>query len=335
MSSQTETTTIAVVYNPVRIDVPKVQTALENAVSALPSTELLWLATTAEDPGFGQTKQALEAGASVVIAAGGDGTVRPVAETVRDTTTALGIIPTGTGNLLARNLNLPLNDVDAACEVALNGVTRSIDVGVTTLWRENDEQSTNDFLVIAGIGIDAHMIANTNPDLKRRVGWIAYVDAGLRSLKRARKIHARFSVDDGPWRSAHVSSLLFANCALLPANIELIPNSAVDDGLLDIVVLQPASFLGWLAIWRAVTWENRVLRKSSLGRRIVRLNDKSRRTHMNYLRGSHVRVHLERPEPFQLDGDSCGDVTRLEIRVDAGGLRVRVPAEFEENSSEN
>ena len=116
-----------------------------------------------------------------------------------------------------------------------------------------------------------------------------------------------------------------ANCGTLPGNLELIPDSEVDDGLLDIAVLQPATVFGWLAIWRTITWENRVLRKSALGRRIIRFTDRAGRTQLSYLRGRAVAVRLDEPEPFELDGDGFGDVVGLDLTVDPQGLRVRVP----------
>ena len=253
-------------------------------------------------------------------------TVRAVAEAMRERDATLGLLPSGTGNLLARNIGVPFASVEAACAVAFDGATRRIDIGVATAEREDGSHSEHAFLVMAGIGIDAEMIANTRPELKRRFGWLAYVDAGFRSIPKARKLRVRFRLEGGHERSAHVSTILFANCGVLPGNMELIPDGAVDDGLLDVAILQPASVFGWLAIWRKVTWENRVLRKSALGRRIIRFTDRAVRTRLSYLRGSSVQVRLERPEPFELDGDAFGDVVGLDLAVDERALRVRVPA---------
>ncbi|WP_314147179.1 diacylglycerol kinase family protein [uncultured Leifsonia sp.] len=319
-------TLVAVVYNPVRIDVPRVRAAVEAAAARAGDVELLWLETTPEEAGQAQTRHALERGAELVLAAGGDGTVRAVAEAMRERDATLGLLPSGTGNLLARNIGVPFASVEAACAVAFDGATRRIDIGVATAEREDGSRTEHAFLVMAGIGIDAEMIANTRPELKRRFGWLAYVDAGFRSLPKARKLRVRFRLEGGHERSAHVSTILFANCGVLPGNMELIPDGAVDDGLLDVAILQPASVFGWLAIWRKVTWENRVLRKSALGRRIIRFTDRAVRTRLSYLRGSSVQVRLERPEPFELDGDAFGDVVGLDLAVDERALRVRVPA---------
>lgn len=318
-------TRVAVVYNPVRIDVPRVRAVVEARAAGSGGIQLSWFATTAQDGGQGQVRQALERGAELVLAAGGDGTVRAVAEALRGRDAALGILPGGTGNLLARNIGLPFASLEECCAVAFDGVTRRIDVGVATAERADGERTEHAFLVMAGMGIDARMIAAARPELKKRLGWVAYVESAFRALPRSTKVRVRFRIDDERERTAHVSTILFANCGTLPGNLELIPDSRIDDGLLDIAVLQPATVFGWLAIWRTITWENRVLRKSALGRRIIRFTNRAGRTRLSYLRGRAVAVRLDEPEPFELDGDGFGDVVGLDLTVDPHGLRVRVP----------
>ncbi len=275
--------------------------------------------------GQAQTRQALEQGATLVVAAGGDGTVRAVAEALRGTDASLGILPSGTGNLLARNLNLPLTDLDEACTIAFAGDDRAIDIGIATLAREGGENTEHAFLVMAGLGIDAAMMAKTRPSLKRRFGWLAYVDAGFRALPETSKVRVGISLDGNEERSAHVSTILVANCGSLPGAIELIPDAILDDGKLDIAVMQPKTVLGWLAIWRRVTWENRVLRRTSLGRSIIRMTDRGQRTELIYLRGGSVKLSVEAPEPVELDGDEFGDVTGIEFTAGHRELVVRVP----------
>ncbi|MEV8213318.1 diacylglycerol kinase family protein [Leifsonia sp. NPDC077715] len=317
---------VAVVYNPVRVDVPRVRAAVEAAAADTPGIELLWLPTTVEEGGQAQAREALDRGATLVLAAGGDGTVRAVAEALRGRDATLAVIPGGTGNLLARNLGIPFGSVEAACAVAFGGETRRIDAGIAAARYADGSQSEHVFLVMAGIGIDAAMIAGAKPELKRRFGWLAYVDAAFRAWPSAKKVRVRFRLDRGHERSAHVSTILIANCGALPGNIELIPDGSIDDGLLDVAILQPATVFGWLAIWRKVTWENRVLRKSAVGRRIIRFTDRAVRTRLSYLRGASVQLEVDAPEPFELDGDAFGDVVGLDLGVDELSLRVRVPA---------
>jgi diacylglycerol kinase family enzyme len=316
----------AVVYNPLKVDEARVHAAVQAAAERAGVRELLWLATTVDDAGQQLTRDALAAGATLVLAAGGDGTVRAVVEGLRDTDAELAILPSGTGNLLARNLGVPYGRLDLACAIAFSGETRRIDVGLARVTREDGSRLEHAFLVMAGVGIDAALLANTRPRLKRSVGWLAYVDAGFRALRKAQKVRIGYTLDGGTRRSAQVSTILVANCGSLPGNIELIPDALVDDGLLDIAVMQPRSFFGWLMIWRKVTWENRVLRRSALGRRIIRFTERAIRTELSYLRAASVHLTVERPEPFELDGDGLGELVGVELSVDAGGLAVQVPA---------
>jgi diacylglycerol kinase family enzyme len=262
---------------------------------------------------------------SVVIAVGGDGTVRAVAEALRDSEVPLAIVPTGTGNLLARNLSLLRGSLDKAAAVAFTGATRSVDVGVAAATRENGETTDHVFVVLAGVGVDAQMIANTRPGLKRQVGWLAYVDAGVRSIANAEPFRIRYSVTGRPERHARVSSLVAANCGVLPGNIQFLPNARIDDGILDIAVLQPKSVLGWLAIWRRVTWDNGVLRRTAMGRRIIKLAEPEDERIMTTFQSGDIHISLEHPQDFELDGDEFGRVTSLFLHTDARSLLVRVP----------
>ena len=120
----------ALVYNPVKVELDALKAAVSRAEEAAGWDETLWLETSVEDPGAGQTREAIEAGVDMVIAAGGDGTVRVVAEALHGSGISLGLLPSGTGNLLARNLDLTLDDIDNALTVAFSGTDRAIDIGM-------------------------------------------------------------------------------------------------------------------------------------------------------------------------------------------------------------
>lgn len=315
----------AVIHNPTKGDGGELRDALAEASRAGGWGAPLWLETTPDDGGQGRTREALEQGVDVIIASGGDGTVRCVAEALQGSGVPLALAPAGTGNLLARNLELPLSSVEESVEVALDGHTRPIDLGIAELTDGDGAQSTHAFVVMAGLGLDAAMIANARPALKKRLGWLAYVDSGVRSLHRVERVRIRFTIADGE-QAAHVSTILVGNCGSLPGGIELMPDAQIDDGLLDVALLQPRSIVGWLAIWRRVAWENRVLRRTSLGRRIIRLTGSRRsRQLITYLRGAAITIAVDTPEPFELDGDEFGEVTAVALTVDAGALLVRVP----------
>jgi hypothetical protein len=185
----------AVVVNPTKAE-PGTREEIIAVCTGLGWAEPLWLETTVDDPGTGQAAEAVERGADVVLACGGDGTVRAVAEALVGTGVAMGLVPAGTGNLLARTIGTPLQDIGAAARVALSGDDRKIDVGRIRVDGADDEHV---FLVMAGTGFDAAIMANTPEALKVRVGPLAYVISGLRAI-RGRRTRVRLTFDDQPPR---------------------------------------------------------------------------------------------------------------------------------------
>ena len=165
---------VAVVLNPSKFeDAEMFRTRVREVVEKLEGAEVVFYETTVEDPGRGQTRRALQEGADLVVAAGGDGTVRLVSSVLAGTDTRMAIIPAGTGNLLARNLDIPLEDPTAAMTAALSGKDRQIDVGWLRSGGSVSEAAASAeqiFLVIAGFGADAEMIGHTDDTLKKRLG---------------------------------------------------------------------------------------------------------------------------------------------------------------------
>ncbi|WP_100343600.1 diacylglycerol/lipid kinase family protein [Compostimonas suwonensis] len=316
----------AVVYNPVKVDVARLKRAVEAAAAAEGWARLEWYETTEEDTGKLVAREAVDAGATLVLAAGGDGTVRAVASGLRDTGVAMGLIASGTGNLLARNLGLPLNSPAEAAAIAFSGTDRAIDLAIMTLTRPDETDEEHVFLVMAGLGFDAAMIASTNPTLKKRVGWLAYVDGGMRALPKIKPFRIRYQIENRPEHSVHLSQLLVANCASLPGNIEVIPDADMEDGLLDFAVMQPRGFFGWLLVWRRVTWENSVLRRSAIGRAMIKATASNEERNVTYLRGADIRVTMESGHEIELDGDEFGKAIAVHVHADPQALVVRVPA---------
>jgi diacylglycerol kinase (ATP) len=315
----------AVIFNPTKHGVAVLRSAVAQAESRQHFAPSLWIETTVDDPGKGMARAAVDAGVDLVIAAGGDGTVRSVAAGLRNTGVPLGLVPLGTGNLFARNLDIPVNDQDDAIVLAFSGYDRAVDVIVADITRPGGQTESHVSLVMAGIGIDAAMISNTNPELKKRLGWLAYVDAGLRAIPASKPFRVVHRLDTGRHHRSRVSSILVANLGYLPGNIELIPDAEIDDGKLDVVVLQPRNAVGWLFIWRKVTWENRVLRRSAIGRQFIDLTGGNRRREIVYSRGRVVRLDIEgAPEEFEIDGDEFGSIVSAVFRVDPAALIVRV-----------
>jgi len=314
----------AIVYNPIKVDLALLRACVQTAEETAGWQSTLWLETSEEDPGQKVTRQALDEGADVVMAAGGDGTVRAVAEALEGSGVPIALLPSGTGNLLARNLELTLDNLDESVSTAFTGRDREIDLGVVEIEREDRSRERMVFLVMAGLGLDAQMIANTDPGLKKRVGWLAYVDAIAKSLRDRQRISLRYQIDGQSSRSARVHTVMVGNCGSLPGNILLLPDAAVDDGLFDIVALRPEGFFGWVQIWVKIVWENGVLRRSQVGRKIISLQKEVRT--LRYLRGAEVKLRLEKPEEFELDGDAFGKAIALRASVDHLGLTVKMPA---------
>ncbi|MDQ0147081.1 diacylglycerol/lipid kinase family protein [Pseudarthrobacter niigatensis] len=266
--------------------------------------EAIWLETTKEDPGVGQAKEALAQGADIVIAAGGDGTVRCVAEVLAGGDTPMGLLPLGTGNLLARNLGLDVTDYDAAMAGALIGTERKIDV---VRARRSDPDKEQVFLVMAGVGYDATIMADTNEDLKDKVGWLAYVDAGIRNLP-GKPIKATVVIDGKDVVHRGVRSVMVGNCGKVQGGLEIFPDAKVDDGLLDIAVLAPHhGKLGWLSVLAGI-----------IGR------GKNRDTAVEYFQGKTVEITLEHNDDYQLDGDHEGEGKHVLMTMEPGALTLRM-----------
>jgi diacylglycerol kinase (ATP) len=295
----------AVVINPMKSSGADFRAAFHRLCEAQGWAAPLWLETTAEDTGLGQARQALAEGVDVVIAAGGDGTVRCVAEVLAGTGTPMGLVPLGTGNLLARNLGIDITDPVAASYDVLNGTDAKVDVVKASLDDAEDQQL---FLVMAGLGYDATIMANTVDELKDRVGWLAYVEAGIRHLP-GKPVKARISIDGQLPVRRRIRSVMVGNCGKIMGGVEIFPDARVDDGILDVVILAPAGRLGWLNVLSGV-----------FGRK----NGKNRS--VEYFAGKTAEIELDHEQEFQLDGDHLGRVKNLKVTVEHEALTLRMTA---------
>jgi diacylglycerol kinase family enzyme len=311
----------AVVYNPIKVDLDAVKRVVRDREIAAGWRPTLWFETTLDDPGYGAAKDALAAGATMLIAAGGDGTVRAVAEVVRGGSASLALLPSGTGNLLARNLNLTLNDLDHAIRTAFGGQDRHIDLGIIDIHRKDGATEEHAYLVMAGLGLDAKMLANTDDDLKKKIGWFAYVRALSDTLRDKNELRMHYQLDGEQTRRIRAHTIIVGNCGALPANIVLIPDAAIDDGLFDILLLRPEGVIGWFQIFGKVLWENGVLRRTKWGRALLTKEISA----LRYIKAEKLTVTLETAQEIELDGDGFGSAIGFDTWVDKGGLTVRVP----------
>ena len=298
---------IAVVLNPIKSGAEEARLHILRSAALAGLPEPLFLHTTAHEPGYAQARQALDYGADVVLVGGGDGTVRAVAEVLRHTSVPMGVIPLGTGNLLARNLHMDVNDIQGNVQTALFGAQRHIDTATMALENSvTGHSSVRTFLVIAGIGMDAEVVGDTNASLKKSLGWLAYSEAGVRHLPGRRK-RMSIAVDGTAPQQRKVRSVLFANCGLLPGGIDFIPGALIDDGLLDVVVVSPRSAIGWLIV----------------GAKIL-LRHNGRVPMIDFYRTESLTIRTAMPEETQVDGDPSGKATKVTVTVEPKALLVRV-----------
>jgi diacylglycerol kinase family enzyme len=272
----------------------------EAAGAAMP----MWVETSPEDPGPGHARAAADAGADLVLVWGGDGTMIGVAEALVGTGVPLGILPGGTGNLLARNLGIPL-DLAGAVATAFGGRSRTIDLLNVDLGKGERKVSA----VMSGAGWDAEMMAAPEAT-KRRLGWGAYAIEGARGLVRTKPMALRISVDGGPEQRLAGRTVLVANVGMLVAGLMLVPGASPDDGMLDVLVIDPTSPLDWI--------------RTSAG--IITNTGHDTDPARIRLRGSEVRIATGHVRKRQIDGDLVTPGSDFHVKVMPQALTVRVPA---------
>ncbi|MDJ0313528.1 diacylglycerol kinase family protein [Arthrobacter sp. H35-D1] len=293
----------AVVINPVKSPDKQFKATITQVCTDAGWEEPLWLETSKDDPGHGQAKEALEAGVDVVIAAGGDGTIRAVAEVLAGTDTAMGLLPLGTGNLLARNLGIDVASPVRAARGVLEGTESRIDVVKVVVDHAEQEQM---FLVAAGLGYDASIMANTVDGLKDRVGWLAYVESGLRNLP-GKPVTATITVDGKQEKHRKVRGVMVGNCGKLMGGLEIFPNAVVTDGILDLLTFSPHGRFGWLGV-------------------VVGVFGKGKSRSVRSLSGRTAEISLDSPQEFQIDGDHLGSASHLRVTVDPLALTILMTA---------
>ena len=311
----------AVIFNPQKVDKSRLITAVDKTLANAGLGPANYLPTTAEATGGAQAKAAITLGCHLILVAGGDGTIRAVVEQMAGTDCALGIIPVGTGNVLARNLALPLGNLRRAVEAAIGGKDHVIDLGRATFTRTDGSVDTHIFAVMAGMGLDAKIIMNTDAKRKRSIGWVAYVEGGIRSLP-VRFEKMLVAVNGHPGKMFKIHSLLIGNCGFLPGNINLMPEAQLDDGLLDVATVGPRKIWNWIDFFNRVTWIN-FLRGKVVGAAELADYTANVKTLTN-LSGGVIEVHPLHEVDAQLDGDGIGKVATARFEVLPSALRVRI-----------
>ena len=304
VAEQPERRRCAVIVNPTKVS-EDFRTTVNRQLVPTAWEEPIWLQTTEDDPGYSMAAHAVEAEVDLVIAAGGDGTVRIVANGLANSGIPMGVVPAGTGNLLAHSLDLPLKEADAV-QVALRMHTRVIDLVKLAV----DDRAGEHFAVMAGTGMDAMIMDETNPDLKKVIGPGAYFLAAAKALGRL-PIDMDIILDGGRPRRRRAMICVIGNVGTLTGGITLLPRAKADDGRLDVYVASPHRFTHWIRVFiRLITF-----RRHSDDR-------------VDEWQGTRVQVRLGHPDSYQLDGDVAEQECRtLTAEVVPGALAVCVTPE--------
>ena len=244
-------------------------------------------------------RRAADHGADVLFVWGGDGTVQRCIDAVAGTDTAVAILPAGTANLLAMNLQIP-HDLPDAVRVGLHGDRRRMDTGSA-----NGEH----FAVMAGAGFDARMISEAGRGMKDRLGRAAYLYAGIRNLS-TRRVKAAVEIDGEHFFKGRVSCVLAGNVGQILGGIEAFPEARPDDGLLELGVVTAKNPVEWA----------RTFSRLALGQA-------ERSPFVEVTHGTRVKIRFDRKIPYELDGGARPGCRELRIKVHPGSITLCVPVE--------
>ncbi|WP_285555277.1 diacylglycerol/lipid kinase family protein [Actinoplanes regularis] len=287
----------AVVVNPSKVADPEVlRSTLRRTLAKAGWPEPAWYATTLDDPGRGQAKQAVADGAELVFACGGDGTVTAVVSALIGTDVALAVLPAGTGNLLAANLGLG-TDPAAGVQVALEGGRRRIDVGLL---------GDQCFVVMAGMGFDAMMLQDTSERAKKRIGWPAYLFGAAKHLLD-RPMRVRIRLDGGAPMPRRPQTVIVGNVGRLQGGVRLLKRAVPDDGRLNVAIISPDTLFSWARLIAGVA------------------SRRERVPKMETFTASRVEIYSNRAQPRQLDGDLVAPGKAMKISVRPKALLLCVP----------
>ena len=248
--------------------------------------------------------RAVKAHVDVVVAVGGDGAVLQVVQELAETQVALGIVPMGTGNLLAGNLGIPRRP-DRAMDILVGGGRRRIDLGRVTVGGEHEL-----FTVACGVGFDAEVMKATTKSHKLRWGKLAYLASAISQRRRVRNVRHEITLD-GVTSTMEATQVFVANFGRMGLAMEPRLQILPDDGLLDVMVVRASGSLpGLLAGWEA-------LRQGELG--------DSSEGHVFRAQAREVAIETKPSRLVETDGSVIG-ATPIKVSIRPDALTVIVPA---------
>ena len=294
----------AFIVNPSKPQAEQRKQHIKEFCEAKHLTQIEFIETQLDKDGRACAFEALDHGADVVVAVGGDGTVRTVASALSGTGHALGIVPIGTGNLFARNMGIPVDDIDAALTVATSHGSHLVDVGRLTLLDDETTDHGHAFLIIAGIGFDALMIDDTDPELKKNISWLAYFVSGVKNLF-APKYKGNVTITSAEGSTHSTRGLTFRTF-----DYEIIDTSG--------------GLIGWANLF------GDVLHQTITGK--AQQSPLSTNSTVDQVQGVSAEITLERPVLAQVDGDMLPETKHIRFSVERQALCVRVPEAASEDT---
>lgn len=259
--------------------------------------DLLWYEVPKSRKAPKKAKQALKEGAELIFVWGGDGTVQRCVDALAGSKAVVAIVPAGTANLLAQNLEIP-RDIEEAVRIGFEGKRRKIDLG-----RINGEH----FAVMAGVGFDAEMIADADRGLKERLGKLAYIWTGLRHAGGS-TTPTQVKIDGTDWFDGEASCVLLGNVGTITGGIEAFDDAKPDDGWLEVGVATARSKLEW----------GRLLGQMATGR-----SDES--PFVRITRARKVTVKLGTPRTYELDGGARATAAKLKADIRSQAITLCTP----------
>ncbi|HEU4424437.1 MAG TPA: diacylglycerol kinase family protein [Pilimelia sp.] len=259
---------------------------------------LIWYEVSKSRKAAKKARRAHEAGAKLIFVWGGDGMVQRCVDALAGSDAAVAIVPAGTANLLAANLDIP-QDVAKAVEIGFHGARRKLDLG-----KVNGEH----FAVMAGAGFDGAMIDQADRSLKDRIGRLAYVWTGLRHVKDG-AVPAKIDIDGAKWFDGEASCVLLGNVGTITGGIRAFDDAKPDDGWLEVGVATAEGALEWAR---------------TLGRMAVGRSDRS--PFVRITRAKAADIKFGAPVMYELDGGARDTTKRLKARINPAALTICVPA---------
>lgn len=238
---------------------------------------------------------AVQAGFEVIIAAGGDGTVNEVVNGIGESGVKLGILPIGTMNVFAYELGLPINEIARCWEIILQGAARKIDLALA-----NDQY----FVQLAGVGLDAQALLETDLGQRRMMGPLSYVVSAAHAMSRPAP---QLQVKIPDHITAQASFVLVGNGRYYGGPFCFFPDAKNDDGLLDVLLFKSQ---GYFEIFRYLQQ--------------ILLGNHSDNGHLEYLQCTSLMISSDRKTPVEIDGE-IGLWAPVDFTVAATPLRVIAP----------